>query len=52
MPKNKYNPYGDEISNKIASVDKIDELSRKMDNMRMAEYIEMMSNPKRVIFMN
>ncbi|NLK90138.1 MAG: hypothetical protein GX274_00995 [Clostridiales bacterium] len=40
------------MSEKIANIDKIDELSRKMDNMRVAEYIEMASNPKRIIFLN
>lgn len=32
--------------------DKLDNLSRKMDNIRIAEYVEMNSNPKRLIFMN
>ncbi|HZX21573.1 MAG TPA: DUF5665 domain-containing protein [Clostridia bacterium] len=52
MSKDKYNPHNGGISDKVAGIDKIDELSRKMDNMRIAEYIEMMSNPKRVIFLN
>ncbi|QUH21688.1 hypothetical protein HYG84_14145 [Alkaliphilus sp. B6464] len=30
----------------------IERLSRKMDNMRVAEYVEMISNPRRIIFMN
>ncbi|MDR5657927.1 DUF5665 domain-containing protein [Serpentinicella sp. ANB-PHB4] len=33
-------------------IDKIDVLSRKMDNIRIAEYIEMLSNPKKLILMN
>ncbi|AOY77383.1 DUF5665 domain-containing protein [Clostridium formicaceticum] len=32
--------------------DKLENLSRKMDNMRVAEYVELNSNPKRLIFMN
>ncbi|SNR91086.1 hypothetical protein SAMN05446037_1001366 [Anaerovirgula multivorans] len=43
MPNNKKKPnIGDKLEN----------LSRKMDNMRIAEYVEMNSNPKRLIFMN
>lgn len=30
----------------------IEKLSKKMDNMRVAEYVEMLSNPKRLIWMN
>lgn len=52
MSKDKYNPHNSEIANKIASIDQVEKLSRKMDNIRVAEYIEMISNPKRVIFMN
>ncbi|SES65732.1 hypothetical protein SAMN05660297_00120 [Natronincola peptidivorans] len=32
--------------------DKLENLSKKMDNMRVAEYVEMVSNPKRLILMN
>ncbi|AKL95554.1 hypothetical protein CACET_c21070 [Clostridium aceticum] len=32
--------------------EKLENLSRKMDNMRVAEYVELNSNPKRLIFMN
>ncbi|NLM04210.1 MAG: hypothetical protein GX214_04250 [Clostridiales bacterium] len=32
--------------------DKIEELSNKMDRLRIAEYIELNKNPKRLIFMN
>lgn len=43
MPSNKKKPnMGDKLEN----------LSRKMDNMRIAEYVEMNANPKRLIFMN
>ncbi len=41
-----------EIANEIANVNILEKLSRKMDNIRVAEYVEMMSNPKKVIFMN
>lgn len=34
------------------SLERVDMLSRKMDNMRVAEYVEMLSNPKKLIFMN
>jgi len=33
-------------------IDKIDLLSRKMDNMRVAEYVELVSNPRKLILMN
>ncbi len=52
MPKNKYNLRDGKISDKIANTNQIEKLSRKMDNIRVAEYIEMISNPKRVIFLN
>lgn len=52
MPKNKYNLRDGKISDKIANTNQIEKLSRKMDNIRVAEYIEMVSNPKRVIFLN
>ncbi|MDI9476520.1 MAG: DUF5665 domain-containing protein [Natronincolaceae bacterium] len=52
MSEDKDNQHNGGISEKIANIDKIDELSRKMDNMRVAEYIEMASNPKRIIFLN
>lgn len=52
MPKNKHDSDNNKMLDKIAGIDRVDELSRKMDNMRVAEYIEMISNPKRVIFMN
>lgn len=52
MPKNKYNLRDGKISDKIANTNQIKKLSRKMDNIRVAEYIEMISNPKRVIFLN
>ncbi|MCC5911955.1 MAG: hypothetical protein JJT76_16170 [Clostridiaceae bacterium] len=32
--------------------EKMEKLSRKMDNMRVAEYVEMMANPKRLFLMN
>lgn len=32
--------------------DKIEDLSKKIDNMRIAEYMEISTNPKRLIFMN
>lgn len=32
--------------------DKLENLSRKMDNIRIAEYVEMNSNPKRLFLMN
>lgn len=32
--------------------DKLENLSKKMDDMRIAEYVEMNSNPKRLIIMN
>ncbi len=32
--------------------DKFENLTRKIDNMRIAEYVEMNSNPKRLIIMN
>ena|SRR5690554_3381257 len=32
--------------------DKLENLSNKMDYMRIAEYVEMNSNPKRLILMN
>ncbi|HZK57130.1 MAG TPA: DUF5665 domain-containing protein [Clostridia bacterium] len=52
MSKNEYDLDNNKISGKIAGIDKVNELSRKMDTMRMAEYIEMMSNPKRIVLMN
>ena len=52
MSKNKNNPRNGEISDKIASIGHIENISRKMDNIRVAEYIEMISNPKKIIFMN
>lgn len=44
--------FHDRISDQIANIDQIENLSRKMDNMRVAEYVEMVSNPKKVIWMN
>mgnify|MGYP001005153404 CR=1 FL=1 len=32
--------------------DPLEKLSRKMDNVRIAEYVEINSNPRRLIFMN
>lgn len=52
MPKDQNNSYTSEIANEIASIDQVENLSRKMDNMRVAEYVEMVSNPKRIILMN
>ena len=49
MSKSKDNPRNGEIPDRIGHIEKI---SRKMDNIRVSEYIEMMSNPKRIIFMN
>ncbi|MCK9267401.1 MAG: DUF5665 domain-containing protein [Alkaliphilus sp.] len=49
MSKNKDNPRNSEIPDRVGHIEKI---SRKMDDIRVAEYIEMISNPKRVIFMN
>lgn len=51
MSQNKQDPTS-EIANEITNMTQIEKLSRKMDNMRVAEYVEMISNPKRVIFMN
>lgn len=51
MSQNKQDPTS-EIANEITNMSQIEKLSRKMDNMRVAEYVEMISNPKRVIFMN
>lgn len=52
VPKNEYNLRNGKISDKIANIDQVEKLSGKIDSMRIAEYIEMMSNPKRVIFLN
>lgn len=52
MSEDKYNSHDSEISNKIAGMAQVEKLSRKMENIRIAEYIEMISNPRRVIFMN
>lgn len=41
-----------EIANEITNTSILEKLSRKMDNMRVAEYVEMVSNPKKIIFMN
>lgn len=51
MSKNKQDPHN-EIASEITNISHIEKLSRKMDNMRVAEYVELISNPKRVIFMN
>ena len=42
----------EEIAKEITSMSHIEKLSRKMDNMRIAEYTEMITNPKRIIWMN
>ncbi|MFW5649045.1 MAG: DUF5665 domain-containing protein [Candidatus Alkaliphilus sp. MAG34] len=52
MSKNEYDLDSNKISGKMAGIDKVNELSKKMDNMRMAEYVEMIYNPKRVVLMN
>ncbi|HZJ76495.1 MAG TPA: DUF5665 domain-containing protein [Oscillospiraceae bacterium] len=49
MSKNKDNPRDSEIHDRV---DHIEKIPRRMDNIGVAEYIEMISNPKRVIFMN
>jgi len=41
-----------EIAKEITNMSQIEKLSRKMDNMRVAEYTEMITNPKRIIWMN
>jgi len=41
-----------EIAKEITNMSQIEKLSRKMDNMRVAEYSEMITNPKRIILMN
>ncbi|WP_249168638.1 DUF5665 domain-containing protein [Alkaliphilus sp. B6464] len=51
MSQNKQN-HASEIANEITNMGQIERLSRKMDNMRVAEYVEMISNPRRIIFMN
>lgn len=51
MSQNKQDPTS-EIANEITNMSQIERLSRKMDNMRVAEYVEMISNPRRIIFMN
>ena len=51
MSQNKQN-HTSEIANEITNMSQIERLSRKMDNMRVAEYVEMISNPRRIIFMN
>lgn len=33
-------------------VNTVENLSKKMDNMRVAEYVEIMSNPAKLIWMN
>lgn len=43
MPRNSKTP---NLGNKI------EKLSKKMDNIRIAEYVELNTNPKRLIFMN
>lgn len=56
MPENRYRPdkesYSNEIAEEIVNIGQLEELSRKMDNMRVAEYVEMVANPKKIIFMN
>ena len=52
MPRDRYNPHCDKVSDKVANTNQIEKLSRKIDNIRVAEYIEMVSNPKRLIFLN
>ncbi len=52
MSKDKYDLHDSEIAKEIASIEQVEKLSKKMDNMRVAEYVEMISNPKKVIFMN
>ncbi len=32
--------------------DKIDELSRNMERMRLAEYVQMLDNPRRLLYLN
>lgn len=32
--------------------DKIDELSRNMERMRLAEYVQMLDNPRRLLYIN
>jgi len=41
-----------EIAKEITNMSQVEKLSRKMDNMRVAEYTEMITNPKRIIWMN
>lgn len=36
----------------LVNENQIDKLSKKMDNMRVAEYVEMLSNPRKLIWMN
>lgn len=42
----------EEIAKEITNMSHVERLSRKMDNMRIAEYTEMITNPKRIIWMN
>lgn len=41
-----------EIAKELTNMSQIEKLSRKMDNMRVAEYTELITNPKRIIWMN
>lgn len=52
MPRDKYNSCSDKMLDKMANSDWMEKLLRKMDGIRIAEYIEMISNPKKVIFLN
>ncbi len=51
MFKNKKYP-NDKIPSKELDKNKIERVSEKIENIRIAEHMEMVSNPKKIIYMN
>lgn len=49
-----YRPGQGEQENSVIRklTDKVDELSQSMEKMRLAEYVEMLDNPRRLLYIN